>query len=65
MLVDQDLTRCANVCETMLRSDFEVAGRALEVFLKDLCEGASDVAVERQARTLTPGHMYVFRNPML
>lgn len=35
------------------------AGRALEVFLKDLCEGASDIAVERQARTLTPGHMYV------
>lgn len=33
------------------------AGKALEMFLKELCDGASEVAVQRQVRTLGSGHL--------
>eukprot|EP00892_Ulva_mutabilis_P006062 jgi/Ulvmu1/3828/UM018_0040.1 len=60
MQADEDVGKIAGPTPVLI-------SRALEVFLKDLCEGASDVAVERQARTLTPGHMkhYVLNTPHL
>ncbi|CAL8463649.1 g3183 [Coccomyxa elongata] len=60
MQADEDVGKIAQATPVVL-------GRAVELFLKQLCEGAIDIASSKNARTLSAAHMkaYVMSDPTM
>lgn len=46
-------------------AEFVHAGTAVELFVKELCEGSRDIALERSAKTMSASHLCAPRLPVM